>query len=299
MSTPGRKVGLWLIPNAKYRIAQILGHISRDVYPIKPKSADDLASSVKELSHELSVWKSSLPPILGSINPSSLIISFRRQATVLKLAYSHAVMHANRPFLLINGHGKSSDMAANNVSRCLSAARSVLETVDIMAEDGTMFHAFWWTHYVTFCALAVVYVWEIQQTTSRAAPNGEYSHSELFVLAERCQLHLAHATASNSPSRRYSIILQELRQEAQNCSTRSLQCNVASESQTDLPATYGIQPVNKQGTADITDLEQQVLFQDSTFANFNSMQGILDGWQTADWLDIDSLVRYLLPRKAW
>lgn len=35
----------------------------------------------------------------------------------------------------------------------------------------------------------------------------------LFSLAETCQQHLAEATRRNCPSRRYSIILEELRQE--------------------------------------------------------------------------------------
>ena len=41
-----------------------------------------------------------------------------------------------------------------------------------------------------------------------------YESAELFQLAERIQSHLAHVTQNNAPSLRYSIILEELQEEA-------------------------------------------------------------------------------------
>ncbi|TQN68819.1 Activator of stress genes 1 [Colletotrichum shisoi] len=203
------------------KIAQIIGNTSREVYSIKPISEQERVAAAHRLSEKIHEWRASLPPHLGSIRPSMLIPSFRRQATVLKLAYSHAIMHANRLFLL----GSPSARSETPVLECIGAARTVLETVDGMAVEGPIFHAFWWTQYVTFCALLVTYVWDIQlKRRGLVVPSeqggwGEEEekerarHARLMDLAERCQTHLAHATASNSPSRRYAIILEEFRTE--------------------------------------------------------------------------------------
>ncbi|OBR12921.1 Fungal specific transcription factor [Colletotrichum higginsianum IMI 349063] len=196
------------------KIAQIIGNTSREVYSIKPISEQERVAAAHRLSEKIHEWRASLPPHLGSIRPSMLIPSFRRQATVLKLAYSHAIMHANRLFLL----GSPSARSETPVLECIGAARTVLETVDGMAVEGPIFHAFWWTQYVTFCALLVTYVWDIQLkrrglVLSEQGEEERARHARLMDLAERCQTHLAHATASNSPSRRYAIILEEFRTE--------------------------------------------------------------------------------------
>jgi hypothetical protein len=167
-----------------------------------------------------------------------LIPSYRRQATVLKLAHSHAIMHANRLFLLGGSY-------ENNVNDCIAAAKVVLETVDASAKEGPIFHAFWWTHYVTFNALVVVYVWETQRQNHQS-PDRE----KLLQLAQKCHTHLAEATATNSPSRRYAVILEEFRDAA----TR------AHQSTGILDAPTLVDP------------------------NF------LDQWDTSDWLDLDSSV---------
>ncbi len=201
-------------------VSQILAKISREIYAIRPLSGGALVSSASSINQELHEWRASLPPLLGAINPSSLVAPFRRQSTAVRLAYAHAVIHANRPFLLSNLVEEGGRVQPRNsetqVLECIYAAGQVLEMVDTMVGDGTLFYAFWWTHYVAFCALAVVYIWEIQEDKAETAsqPPGDLDPGQLFELAERCQAHLGQATAANSPSRRYSIILQELREEA-------------------------------------------------------------------------------------
>ncbi|KAF1961130.1 hypothetical protein CC80DRAFT_373337, partial [Byssothecium circinans] len=197
------------------KLAHIAEKISREVYSIKSIPDHDRIAASHRLGGELRQWRASLPPFLGAINPSSLIESFRRQALALKLAYSHAVMLAHRPFLLKNvtrDREDLQDLAQESISECTGAAQSVLHTVDRMARDGKLFHAFWWTHYVCFCALSVIYVWTIQQ--SDVSDNDRTSHIRVLDLAENCMRHLEQATATNSPSRRYNIILQELCAEA-------------------------------------------------------------------------------------
>lgn len=246
--------------------------------------ADRLAAA-RAFGRKLYAWREALPPHLGTIRPLSLVPSFRRQAMALKLAYAHALMHANRPFLLGGAdQSPSSEQLEESTTVCINAAKMALETVDSIVGDGTLFHAFWWMPYVTFCALAVVYVWEIQQ---RASGEALKEDSSLFDLAERCQNHLAQATAADSPSRRYSIILEELRLEARQGSMR--QYTAAFQPMAE--GADAMQPEYVQqndSTALSMDLGNVFPHQGET--SFLSMQNPLNEWQATDWLDLDSSV---------
>ncbi|KAH7131229.1 putative C6 transcription factor [Dactylonectria macrodidyma] len=265
------------------RIAQIIGSISREVYTHRDITNQERVGAAHKLNQRIHDWHASLPLHLGSIRPSMLITSYRRQATVLKLAHSHAIMHANRLFLL----GTSTTTYENQVNECMGAAKAVLETVDYMAQEGPIFHAFWWTHYVTFCALVVTYVWEIQQRrTGRLI--GKQNRTKLIELAERCQTHLARATASNSPSRRYAVILEEFRTAAKNPSTRP-----APTTDSDQPGpTHSLGHTSGLDTSGTVDASGAVtgdlveVYQDDPNLVYDPR--LLDEWQTADWLDLDS-----------
>lgn len=244
------------------------------------------------LAAELRQWKASLPPFLGAVNPSSLIPTFRRQATALKLSYCHAVILAHRPFLLKNTRRGNTEMhilAKDSHAECLTAARSVLEAVDRMAREGRLFHAFWWTHYVCFCALVVVYVWAIQQSTHNTASAEDTRR--ILDQAESCMQHLAQATASNSPSRRYSIILQELRTEAKRKTARSRQEQAHSSSNTgETRASVALGGETARDICSDSALEAlQPIFGSSPMdVTTPGLQTFLDDWQTTDWLDLDA-----------
>jgi hypothetical protein len=85
---------------------------------------------------------------------------------------------------------------AESIGLCIGAARDALLTIDALAQEGPLSHAFWWTHYIIFCALTVTYMWNMQRGINLEG----IDHGELMTLAELCQIHLAHATATNSPS---------------------------------------------------------------------------------------------------
>ncbi|KAK2030642.1 fungal-specific transcription factor domain-containing protein [Colletotrichum zoysiae] len=293
------------------KLAQLIDGISREVYAIKHIPKHDRLMAAHQYGQALHQWRESLPHHLGTVRPMSLIPSFRRQNTALKLAYCHAIMHANRPFLLGTGASKSNQGSAleDSVDECINAAKVALETVDGMASDGTLFHAFWWTPYVTFCALAVVYVWEIQ----RGRKDGE---NGLFELADRCQNHLTDATAAESPGRRYSVILEELRQEAKyhstvpagrdqrhateqadrggcvetvqldddnnNINNNANNSNINNNSSSSNSARHPAPP------ADMGEVFQQ--------QGFEGMTNLLSGWETTDWLDLDSSVHQFLQK---
>ena len=302
---------------ASGRIAQIIGKITREVYTIRHISEQERVSAAHRLCERLHDWQTTLPPHLGAVRPSSLIPSFRRQCIVLRIAYSHAVMHANRFFLL----GNFTSRSEIQVAECVMAAKTVLEIVDGLARDSPIFHAFWWTHYVAFCALVVTYAWEIQQQrqcdASSANTKSPVDRALLLDLAERCQTHLAQATATNSPSRRYAIILEELRSEAQRRSGWAVAPGAAGRQ-------HGISmagAVEKGGSVDhapvlrnnqhaqplydnISDIEVHD-FQPAmlhSVGGFGTLSGnpIFETWNMTDWLELDSSVRcsFSLPLAA-
>ncbi|KAF5008053.1 hypothetical protein FDECE_5635 [Fusarium decemcellulare] len=261
------------------KIAQIIGSISREIYTLRDISETERLAATNKLMQRVREWHANLPLHLGSIHPSMLIPSYRRQATVLKLAHSHAIMHANRLFLL----GNPSEAYESQIEDCIRAAKAVLETVDQLSQEGTIFHAFWWTHYVTFCALVVAYMWEIQQRRTKRW-NERQDGIRLIELAERCHTHLAQATASNSPSRRYAVILEEFRNAATSSNTRPLLPAEQTETMPDV-SQNGISE-NPLSINAMTGMNGQAIGSDN-ISVLNDAH-LFDDWHTTDWLDLDS-----------
>lgn len=266
------------------RIAQIIGSISRQVYTIRKTSDEDRAVAAYRLTLRIKEWRDSLPHHLGSVSPSLLLPRYRRQAVILKLAYHHAIMHASRPFLL---HGSSLESAASvHVRDCLAAAHGALEIANGMACEGPMFNAFWWTHYVVYCALVVVYMFEIQQKRQQIISE---SRSDLD-LAERCRVHLSRATATNSPSRRYGVILEELRAAAMS----------EQGQEYDRPGHMGLGHLAgpEEGGSGDSVMHDEALpptFVETANQSVWTDPRLWDSWETTDWLELDSSVRHAVP----
>ncbi|RFN48391.1 hypothetical protein FIE12Z_7351 [Fusarium flagelliforme] len=264
------------------RIAIIIENVSRQVYSLKRMRSEERLAAAQGFIQQLQEWRQALPPQFGSVRPSSLIPIFSRQSTALKLAYCHAVMHTTRPFLL--DHSDNCTPALQDcVTQCIGAAKLALETVDGMfSERSVLFHALWWMPYVTFCALAVVYVWDIQQRSNESADS---SNTLLFDLAEKCQNHLARTISAESASRRYSIIIEELRQEArqgpQHASRPSHMITCHDESL--------LTSDHESGTS-IDALGSMFEDHESSSSGLMSIMNPLSQWQPTDWLDLDSSV---------
>ncbi|PYI05407.1 fungal-specific transcription factor domain protein [Aspergillus sclerotiicarbonarius CBS 121057] len=208
-----------------FKLGRILGDISRQLYTVNPSSRSPPLETAVRLTSELEQWKATAPPLFNGVRATSLIPPLCRQSQVLQLAYSHAVIHATRSFLL----NDFSDLrrrpqvphpvVSSHVRKCVQAAQEVMGLVDDLAKRSVLIQSFWFTHYVCFCAITVAYIYTIQQHRSSdletSSPGSEDVDrlSSLFRLAETCQQHLAEATRKNCPSRRYSIILEELRKE--------------------------------------------------------------------------------------
>jgi hypothetical protein len=141
------------------------------------------------------------------------------------------MIHVTRSFLLNDFTDLSRrpkvphPMVSSHVQKCIQAAEDIMIIIDSLAQQGVLIQSFWFTHYVCFCAILVVYIHTIQQhrksmggssaasVSSVGSPADPDKLRVLFPLAESCQKHLAEATRKNCPSRRYGIILEELRQE--------------------------------------------------------------------------------------
>lgn len=265
-----------------YSLGRILGEISRQLYSINPISRDSPLETAVRLTSELEKWKESVPPIFNSVQPTSLIPPLCRQSQVLQFAYSHATIHVTRSFLLNDFTDLSRrprvphPMVSTYVRKCIEAAEDVMTLVDSLAQQGVLIQSFWFTHYVCFCAILVVYIHTIQQhrqsltsPSSMGSPRDTDKLRYLFSLAETCQQHLAEATRKNCPSRRYSIILEELRQEVHR--------QIGSEDPTSRGRCYDAQKMVKspvQRASSVNRADRSVSF-DTQAMDFSSVPGTL------------------------
>jgi hypothetical protein len=179
----------------------------------------------------------------SKIDPSMLIPLFRRQSTMLDLCYCHALILANRPSLLASltsltrNNGSDIGKYAESIDECVSAALTVVQSVHRLIKSGNMLQAFWFTQYVCFCAVVVLYVHAIQgrfrprrsdrgtplrQSTDQVGDGTSDALSDKFAIAEQCQQHIATATKANSLGVRYNIVLEELRLEVLRQSEKTL-----------------------------------------------------------------------------
>lgn len=114
-----------------------------------------------------------------------------------------------------------------------------------------------------------------------------------MMLAEQCEVHLAQATATNSPSRRYSIILEELRNESRK--------EFNGEALGTPPV--GAQSMPKIGATDLPAINTatSMPFTSPSMPQTNVPTAVptavpvgprnpFMNWQTSDWLEIDASV---------
>jgi hypothetical protein len=210
------------------------------------------------------------------------------------MAYDHAVMHLYRPFLLSQTKHRSTPESDStevfrqqSVQLCIAAAQDALRTVDAFASDGPLFHAFWWTHYITFCALTVVYVWNTQQPSIDIEG---VDRQKLMMLSEQCQVYLAQATATNSPSRRYSIILEELRSESLKEYPYSMpeMHQMPQIEPQEIPMATPQMPMNSAVSLPFSS--PSLVQTNIETSNPQEIKNPFMNWQTSDWLEIDASV---------
>ncbi|KAL4898544.1 fungal-specific transcription factor domain-containing protein [Aspergillus ambiguus] len=208
-------------------LARILAQAAKEPYVVSGISSRAEINTIQALCASVAQWQAELPPFLsGIIHPSSLIPSFQRQLTVLQLARYHVLMFITRPLLLRNYGQIWPDCEPSYLqylSICLTAARDAIELILTFVRENQLFHAFWYSQYIAFNALSIIYIYLIQVQRGRIVSVGHNypsTNSEspldeamLYRLSETAQYHLADATIRNAPSWKYSAILQGLRRE--------------------------------------------------------------------------------------
>ncbi|KAL4770387.1 fungal-specific transcription factor domain-containing protein [Aspergillus nidulans var. acristatus] len=216
-------------------LARTLSQAAKEPYVVAGISNRDQLNTIGALCKSVAEWHARLPPLLsGNIHPSSLVPIFQRQLTVLQLARYHLLMFITRPLLLRNYGRTWPDCEASYVHYlgvCLTAARDAVEMVLTFVRENQLFHAFWYSQYIAFNALSIIYIYLIQVRRGRIPQiSGSFNHETysfsldeptLYRLSETAQHHLADATSRNAPSWKYSAILQGLRRELERLGLRS------------------------------------------------------------------------------
>ncbi|KAF1979543.1 hypothetical protein BU23DRAFT_522873 [Bimuria novae-zelandiae CBS 107.79] len=223
-------------PLEHIKLSKILSSVLRDLYPIRPPSLQHRLSLAQKYTTDLIAWRHANAHFLDTSNlPSSLLIPiYQRQRNVLNLAYYHAVLLVHRPFLISNfaqlthfdaprqapptparpgwiGPGERGALELSckeNVTHCLDAAMGIVRVVEDIA--GThLFRAFWFTQYYAFCAVVVLYIYRIQQGIVDPGKCEGY-----YAAGLRCQNILSSISGDDCLSKRYCLVLEELRSEA-------------------------------------------------------------------------------------
>ncbi|OAL30010.1 hypothetical protein AYO22_01916 [Fonsecaea multimorphosa] len=284
-------------PYFTHRLAQIMGEISFDIYPLKGIAREPQAENSARLTAKLMDFWRGLPPSLGEVHPDSLSPSLRRRTIELRISCNHAIVLANRPFLL--GKSDADDQGLDDVThshddkveRAVRAACTVVNLWDKGTEEGSVFGAFWIIHHAVFSAVSVLYLYIIfnSRRGTRAAQRLSESEEEVFLFAQRGQQHLAAAASVNRMCVRYSSILEELRQEAmKQISTSALAVPflVVGDSQPLEASSPG--NTNRIGTGlgtDVPDITSDEQFRSTMYAAG-------DGELIGDWSIFDSLISF-------
>ncbi|TEY44860.1 hypothetical protein BOTCAL_0343g00030 [Botryotinia calthae] len=218
-----RAQSIMMAPIAHGMLSQIISHILRDLYSIRPPSSTVRLSLADQYCKNLQEWRTKFTGFLDAkgVDTSLLIPLFQRQRNVLNLSYWHALILVHRPFLLrdfASLHKRNSyhsretstgNSVDKNVFNCLQAAIEITNIVHHLTEAGQLYQAFWFTHYFAFCAVVVLYVYTIKH---RYHPREEYIR--YFEAAVRCHSQISSKAKNESLAQRYSVVLEELRLEA-------------------------------------------------------------------------------------
>ncbi|KLU92964.1 hypothetical protein MAPG_11907 [Magnaporthiopsis poae ATCC 64411] len=209
-------------PVALHKLSQILAGVLRDLYSIKPPSRAERLRLAGKYTKLLSEWRGQVAYLLDSSGDSSMFVPIvRRQRDVLKLAFWHAQILVHRPFLLENfaslpTHGNKhaartstgSAEADENVGLCLDAATSIARLIHDINSAEQLSSTMFLIPYYGFSAVTVLYVHAILQ---RDAPPEHCIAA--FRAATVCQDHLSSVAIQGTLTERYSVVLQELRNE--------------------------------------------------------------------------------------
>jgi hypothetical protein len=221
---------MMMAPVEHIKLTRIVSKVLRDLYSIRPPTLQKRIELSGKYTSKLHAWHAPLshflsgPELDGRIDNCNLIPIYKRQRSVLELAYHHALLLIHRPFLLKdfanlthmpthpnwkqNAEGINT---ASNVSACLDAAMGIVRQVDEVFTSSDLFRSFWFTQYYAFCAVVVLYIYRIQQGLGVNLGEDRKGYFEQGV---KCQRQLESVVGEDCLARRYCLVLEELRVEA-------------------------------------------------------------------------------------
>ncbi|PSN67612.1 hypothetical protein BS50DRAFT_492417 [Corynespora cassiicola Philippines] len=211
---------IMMAPVEHFKLSRIVSLVLRDLYPIRPPSMALRVELAAKYAKDLRDWRASLSRFLDAeaVDSSLLIPLYQRQRNVLNLAYYHAQLLVQRPFLLSNfaslanidarpGHVSNID-TSQNIADCLEAAMGIVRVVDELFNGSQIFRAFWFTQYYAFCAVVVLYIYRIQSHLVTPGQCEGY-----FAAGQKCQAQLSSISEEDCLANRYCLVLEELRLE--------------------------------------------------------------------------------------
>ncbi|RDW86249.1 Zn(II)2Cys6 transcription factor [Aspergillus mulundensis] len=214
---------IMLAPVYHAKLSKIISGILRDLYGIRRTTLQSQAAAATRHGADLAQWRHKISAFVDLPSVDMLMLTYQRQYTVLNLAFYHAQILLYRPFILkdfknlavpaSDDSNHLSESLSENTRHCIEAAMKITGILRDLCENGRMYHTFWFTQYYAFSAIVVLYVHFIQSCTHK---NVEASLTH-FQAGERAQQHLAACGAQSSFARRYAMVLEELRKEAQKC----------------------------------------------------------------------------------
>ncbi|KAK9321355.1 fungal-specific transcription factor domain-containing protein [Lipomyces orientalis] len=143
-----------LVPVLHANLVRMLSGVLRDLYSIKEVGKAERIILCRKYTSDLKAWRSSLPAFLDPAcgQPSLPMTLLQRQGHELSLAYAHALILVNRPFLL----SSFASLTPRNYSdpvfdayneeavlECISAALLAVDIIDDLNEISQIFAAFW------------------------------------------------------------------------------------------------------------------------------------------------------------
>lgn len=208
-----------MAPVEHVKISRIVSYVLRDLYSIRPPSMVLRIALAAKYSRDLHEWRAKFSRFLDAdgVDSSLLIPIYKRQRNVLNLSYYHSILLVQRPFLLTNFANLASIEksptntvdTSQNLAECLDAAMRIVGIVDDMFSSGGMFSAFWFSSYFAFSAVVVLYIARIQQHLLKQGECKQY-----FSAGQKCQAQLSTISEMDCLSKRYCLVLEELRLEA-------------------------------------------------------------------------------------
>ncbi|KAL5334812.1 hypothetical protein BJX70DRAFT_391120 [Aspergillus crustosus] len=207
---------IMLAPVCHAKLSRIISGILRDLYGIRRVTLHSQSIAAAKHGAELDQWRAELSVFVDLPSVDMLMLTYQRQYTVLNLAFYHAQILLLRPFVLKDFKSLALPVSSEsnyisktvdqNTQRCLGAALKITNILRDLCENGKMYHTFW------VCKKTLH-----KACTCCAQANNAEADSAHFRAGEQAQQHLASCGAQSSFARRYAMVLEELRKEAQKC----------------------------------------------------------------------------------